>query len=810
MLKSYLKIAWRNIVRHKGYSFINIGGLGIGIAACLLLFVVVHFELSYDRYHLNANRIYRIVTKNTFSDGTNYEEGITNPATEALRIDFPQLEKISEVFTNYGGQITIPDYHSNSPVVSKKYSEDMGMCFIDPEFFGIFDFKWLAGNASVLASPYNVVIDKSHAIKYFGDWKNAVGKSLKMDNALTLKVAGVIEDCPPNTDFPMQVLVSFITLKHNPNLYGFQNDWGSNVSNHQVYILLPQNVTPANINEQLIGFIKKHFDKNIMVNMKKIYFLQPLTDIHFDKRFGNLGDHETSKTTIWTLSLIGVFILIMASINFINLATAQAVGRSKEVGIRKVLGGNRLQLILQVLGETVLIVLFGLILAVLIGKIAFPYLRNFANVPEKTVLLNNSSLWFLAITAIAVTFLSGLYPALILSGFKPVDALKNKISAATVGGISIRRALVITQFAISQVLIIGTIVAVSQMSYIRNADLGFNKEAVLMLDNVNDSSGLEKMNALKIQLKEIPAVKMVSFNAGAPSSDNTWGTNFYFNNSSKELGYETTIKQADQDYFKTFGLRFLSGRGYVASDTLKEVVINLTLLKKLGLKDPQEAIGKTIRIGSRNAWCPIVGVVQDFQTNSLREDTKPVVLFSRKKFYGRIGVKIEPNHLPQTLAAIQEVWQKYFPDYVYEPKFLDEKIAAFYLQENQLELIYKIFAILAIVISCLGLYGLVSFMVLQKTKEVGVRKVLGASVKSIVYLFSREFTLLVAIAFFIASPIAYYFAQNWLHNFAYRIHLGPGYFILSIGCSLIIAWITVGYKAIKAAGANPVVSLRME
>jgi putative ABC transport system permease protein len=810
MFRSYLKIAWRNIFLHKAYSFINIAGLGIGIAACLLLFIIINFELSYDNYHVKANRIFRIVTKNTYSDGVNYEEGITNPATEALRIDFSQIEKISEVFTNYGGQITVPSNTSNRAADSRKYTELKGMLFIDPEFFGIFECKWLSGNPGVLANPNSVVIDKTHATRYFGDWKNAMGKTLVMDNALMLKVSGVIDDSPPNTDLPLQVMVSFITLKHNANLYGFQSDWAANVSNHQVYILLPRQVTPASIDGLLKGFVAKHFDKDMMANMKKAYFLQPLADIHFDKRFGNLGDHEISKITIWTLSLIGLFILVMACINFINLATAQAVGRSREVGIRKVLGGSRLQLIFQGLGETMLIVGLGLILAILIGKVAFPYLKNVTQIPEQIRLLNGSSLLFLLVTAIVVTFISGLYPALISSGFKPATALKNKISSARMGGISVRRLLVIVQFSISQVLIIGTIVAVTQMKSIRNADLGFNKDAVLILDNINDSAGLQKMSSLKAELKQIPSVRNVSFNASAPSSDNTWGNNFYFDHSNKELGYETTIKQADQDYFQTFGLRFLAGRPYVASDTLKEVVINETLMKKLGILYPSQAIGKTIRIGARNIWCPIVGVVQDFKTNSLREETRPVVLFSRKKYYGRIGVKIEPNQISKTMAAIQTVWQKYFPDYVYEPAFLDERIAAFYKQENQIESLYKIFSVLAIFISCLGLYGLVSFMALQKTKEVGVRKVLGASVGSIVYLFSKEFTMLILIAFLIATPIAYYFALNWLQNFAYRITLGPQYFIATILCSLSIAWITVGYKALRSALANPIRSLRSE
>ena len=812
MLKNYFNIAWRNIVRHKGYSFINIAGLATGIAVCLLLFVVVKYELSYDTFHANAKNIYRLVTKNTSADGTNFEEGITNPATDALRIDLPQVKKITEVYTNYGGQIAVINSSKNGLAADKKFTEDTGLVFIDPEYFSIFNSNWIAGTPAVLDEPNTVVIDKRHAIKYFGDWKNVIGRELKMDNTLTLKVAGIIEDCAPNTDFPMQVMVSFITLKHNPQLYSYESGWGASVSNHQVLMLLPENVTAASINDQLIPFVKKHFDtdKDMVMNMKKTLFLQPLKDIHFDKRFGNLGDHETSKTTLWTLSLIGAFILLMASINFINLSTVQAAGRSKEMGIRKVLGGNRGQLIVQSMGETALIVFFAVLSAIFIAKLTAPFLKYIADAPATIKLINSVTITFLAITGIVITFLSGLYPALVVSGFKPVLALKNKISAATIGGISMRRVLVVAQFAISQVLITGTIVAVAQMRYVRTADLGFNKDAVLILDNINFGDGLAKMNALKLQLQQVPAVKSVSFTSDPPSSTNNWSTDFYFDNSMKDLGFGTDIKMADAGYFKTFQLHFLAGQGYEASDSTKRMVINETLLHKLGMTNPHDAIGKTIRIGSHGPWSPIVGVVQDFKTNSFRQRVSPVVIFSQKEYYARIGVKLQPQRLAEALPSIQAIWQKTFPDFVYEPRFLDERIAAFYKQENQMELLFKIFAGIAIFISCLGLYGLVSFMAIQKTKEVGVRKVLGASVRSIVYLFSKEFTLLVIIAFAIAAPIAWWLMQSWLQNFVYHIPLGISVFAFAIIASLVIALATVSYKAITAALANPVKSLRSE
>jgi putative ABC transport system permease protein len=397
---------------------------------------------------------------------------------------------------------------------------------------------------------------------------------------------------------------------------------------------------------------------------------------------------------------------------------------------------------------------------------------------------------------------------MIVSGFKPALALKSKISSANIGGISLRRILVVTQFSISQILIIGTIVAVTQMNFVRNADLGFNKEAILMMPAYSDSINLPRLKPLKQQLLENPEIISVSFASDEVSSDNNWASNFAFDNKEDEQ-YAVFHKYGDEDYIKTFGLNMIAGRGYAASDTLREIVINETLAKKLGLKEPQQAIGKMLRIGG-GQWLPVVGVVRDFKTNSLREEVKPLTVASRRDFYSTMAVKLRTANLSQTTARIKQLWEKTYPEYAYNSHFVDETIERFYKQETQLALLYKIFAGIAIFISCLGLYGLVSFMAAQKTKEVGIRKVLGADVRSIVIMFSKEFTVLISIAFIIAVPVAWYFMNEWLQNFVYRIHMGIGVFVLAILASLIIAWVTVGYRAVKAALANPVKSLRTE
>ncbi len=809
MLKNYFKIAWRNLLRHKTYSVINITGLAVGIAASLLIFVVVKYELSYDKFQENYNRIYRVVTAAKNSDGSeDFNPGIPGPAYEALKTDFPQLEKIAPVYALTNTQMIVLGNDPNNDVAaSKKFIEPSNIAFTMPEYFDMFNATWLSGNAATLKDPGNIVIDKETAEKYFGDWKNAVGLFLKLDNSILLKVSGIVGKMPDNSDFPIKHFISFHTLKNYPDNYSYSpTHWGSLSSNHQVYVMLPANVSPRTVQKQLEGFVKKYL-RNDGPN-KRSQVLQPLREIHFDSRYGNLGDHSTSKNILWTLGFIGVLIIIMASINFVNLSTAQAVGRSREVGVRKVLGSSRRQLIGQVMGETFLIVLLSTVLAVLIAKASMPWLSHVASVPSSISLFTIGSILFLVVVLIIVTLLSGIYPALIVSGFKPALALKSKISSASIGGISLRRILVVTQFAISQILIIGTIVAVTQMNFVRNADLGFNREAILMLPAYSDSVNQAKMRPLKQQLLQNPAVVSVSFGSDEASSDNNWASNFAFDQK-KDEPYAVFHKFGDEDYIKTYGLQLIAGKNYVASDTLREIVINETLTKKLGLKDPREAVGKNLRIGG-GVWLPVVGVVKDFKTNSLKEDVKPLTIASRTDFYYTLAVKLRTNNLPLVTAQVKKLWEQTYPEYAYTSHFVDETIERFYRQETQLALLYKIFAGIAIFISCLGLYGLVSFMAAQKTKEVGIRKVLGANVRSIVVMFSREFTLLISIAFAIAVPVAWYFMNSWLQNFVYRIDLGVGVFVLAITSSLIIAWITVGYRALRAALANPVQSLRTE
>lgn len=806
MMKNYFIIAFRNLVRHKTFSFINIFGLAVGLASALLLFTVIRYELSYNTDQPDYHSIYHVVTEDKTSDGLFYTPGIPFPALEALRLDFPQI-KIGALMANYGSQVSVLN-ENKSGEAEKKFLEETGFFFCDPQFFQVFQYHWLVGSPEELRQPNVTVLTQSMAEKYFGNWENAIGKYLKLDNAITTKVVGILKDIPRNTDYPLAVISSYETVKANPGVYFYMDKWGATTSNFQIFMRLPANVSPDQINKSLVAFSKKNYPD--MKRAKRTHFLQPLAAVHFDTRFESFGDHVISKTTLWTLGLIGLFIIIMACINFINLSTAQAVRRSKEIGIRKVLGSYRSQLFMQIIGETLMIVCASLLLALGLAYFFLPYIKSVAMIQEPLSIFKGETILFLSLVALVITFLSGIYPALILSGFNPALALKNKITSASVGGISLRRGLVITQFAISQVLIIGTIIAVSQMNFVRTADLGFNKEALLVITANTDSIAQSRQEAYKNKLLQTNGVKSVTFSSDLPSSQNNSATNFTFDHKPAP-DFSLYLKYGDEDFFSTFQLQLLAGRGYSKSDTVNEVVVNETLMKKLGIQNANTILGKDIQYGSGgNNWKKIVGVVKDFKTNTLKEDIKPLAIAENRSNYYLTTVKLNSTNILKTRAAVETAWNQFYPEYAFTSNFLEENIAEFYKQDEQLSLLYKIFAGIAILISCMGLYGLVSFMAAQKTKEIGVRKVLGASVKNIIFLFSKEFTILILIGSLLAIPVAYYMMNSWLQSFIFRIKMEAWIFILAIIISIFIAWLAVGYKSIKAAIVNPVKSLRSE
>lgn len=800
MFKNYFKTAIRSLQRNKGYAVINITGLAVGVAACLLIFLVVQYETSFDNFHANTDRIYRVGSKFKLPDGIHYSRGTCFPAWKHLKEDIPQLENVSTIYASAGDQITVMDENNNP---TQKKSAEQGLFFIEPHFFEMFNFPYLAGNPkTALAEPYTAVITQATAERYFGDWKNAMGRTIKYKDHKICKITGVLKNLPANTDFPIQVALSLKTNDQESS-----TDWGSNNGMLNTFVTVQPGMTYEQLNKDLLEFTKKHETPEYAAN--RIFFAQPFLDIHFDKRFGNYNGRTFSRELVTSLSLIGLFLMIIACINFINLATAQAVNRAKEVGVRKVLGSRKKQLVFQFLTETFIITLTSVIIAIIIAYSALPLLNQLLKT-SISVQLSTNLIAFVAGVLIVVTLLSGLYPAVILSGFNPITALKNKFSNKTAGGISLRRVLVVLQFTVAQALIIGVLVVVGQMNYFKNAPMGFDKEAIINVDIPGDSLSITKREALKTQLLRSASIKNVSYGTFAIADNSHWGSNFSFNNAAKPVDFNADLKWADADVFKTYNLQMVAGVQYRPSDTIREFVVNEALVKQLGLHSPQDIIGKKLDFWNGALVGPVVGVVKDYNTSSMKDAMTPVVMAPWKYEYGTMAVKIQPENMPQTLAFIEKTWSASFPDFVYKYQFLDDRIAAFYEQEDQLSQLYKIFAGIAIFISCLGLYGLVSFMAVQRTKEIGIRKVLGATAGSIVYLFSKEFMLLIVVAFAIAGPLAYYFMHDWLNNFSFRITIGAGVFIITIASSVAIAWLTVSYKAFRAAMMNPVKAIKTE
>lgn len=805
MLRNYFTTAFRNLRRNGSYAALNTIGLTLGLACCLILFLAIRYELSYDRHHAHADRIHRLITgyRNAESDGRNV--GVPLPVLAAMRNDFPEIKR----------QVTL--MHETEGVVrvsqTKKFEEESGvMAFVESEYFRLFDYQWKQGSPQTsLTSPNTVVLSERMARKYFGD-ANPMGRRFRFENKMDFVVTGIVQDPPVTSSIPFEVMLSFASLK----AFGANtrwDDWQSNSSQVQLYLMLPEGKTPEAMERQMVAFVNKYHKPDEAKNI--IYELQPLTQIHFDTRTGNFAHRTVSKQTIWAMALIGIFILITACVNFVNLATAQAIRRSKEVGVRKVLGSSRLQLMRQFLGETGVLTGLAVVLALFSAYLALPYVVELLDVKlEPSALFEPPILLFTLLLAVCTTVLAGFYPALVLSGYQPVLALKGKIKTVGSGQITLRRSLIVGQFAISQMLIIGTIIAYSQVKHFRSADLGYNKDAVLIVP-IPGKKETGKLKTLQAKLAGQPLIQSMSYSMSKPSERGNWWTSFRFENAEKEADFGVVMRPADTAYFRTYGLELVAGRIFHPADTAREVVVNESFVKKMGFQNPQQIMGKHMAgLGGADSKIPIVGVVKDFNTFSLHERTQPCVLTTFGEAYNLLNIKLSTQagteSVSRLLRTIETAWTASFPDFVFKYEFADEAINDFYRNEERLFSLFRLLAGIAIFIGCLGLYGVVALMAESRTKEVGIRKVLGASVTHIFGLFSLDFVKLVLIALLIASPVAGYVMSQWLEDFAYKIDIEWWMFALTGGLTTALALLTVSYQSIKAALMNPVKSLRTE
>lgn len=806
MLRNYFKTSLRSLWRNKNFTFINITGLAVGIAVCLLIFSIIQFEGSFDNFHSKGNRVYRVLTEYHHADAKEvfYGAGVPRPMPVGLRAAFPEIEKVATIYSEGNDQVQV--LNSNGQVI-KKFKEKKGVLFTEPSFFDLFDFPWLAGNpAAALKDPNSAVLTKETAEKYFGDWKLAMGKTIKRNNNDVLKVTGILSGIPSNTDFQVKVIIAYGT--GYTSRFAQSTDWDGTGSSFGCYILLPENVSASSFNKQLRAYAKKMKS----ADNKDSHIIQSLGDVHFDTKTGNYSGKTTSHTLINALWMIAAFILLIACVNFINLSTAQAVTRAREVGVRKVLGSNKSQLKAQFISETFLIVIAAVVFAIILAAIVLPGINTILDVQLSVDRLYNlSTILFLLGITITVTLLSGFYPSIVLSGFNPINALKSKLTAKQTGGISLRRGLVVFQFIIAQVLIIGTLIMARQMNYFTKQSLGFNKDAIVNIPFPGDSAGISKLEYLHKKLSETGGIQNISFSSNTPvEDDNDNWTTFTFDHAIKETDFYAINKWTDHEYLPTYQLPLIAGRNLEASDTAREFLVNELLIKNLGITDPRDALNKEISLWDGRIKGNIVGVLKEFNARSFRRDLAPVLMTTMKRGYNLAGIKLASQDILPTMKSIEKTWQEVFPDFVFEYQFLDAKVESFYRQENKLSQLYKIFAAIAIFLSCLGLYGLASFMAVQRIKEVGIRKVLGATATNIVYLFSKEFIVLIGIAFIIASPVAWYFMNQWLQDYPYRISISGWIFVAAVMLATIIALLTVSFQAIKAAIANPVKSLRTE
>jgi putative ABC transport system permease protein len=797
MFKNLFKIAIRNILRDKTYSFINILGLTIGITCSMFLLMYILNELSYDRYHKNADNIYRIISHIKETDNEFTWSVVQIPMAEELRNNYPEVKNAVRIFG------TGKELYKNGEL--QFYEDDFSLA--DSTVFDMFTYEFINGDmATALDNPFSIVLTESIAKKYFSSAADAFGKSLQNEAKEEFKVTGVIKDVPLNSHLRFDALISENT---RPNRQGSWGNFGV-----FTYIHLPEGYDLSKMQTTLDTIVKQKVDpifEKYSIRIK--YELQQIPTIHLHSKIADEAEEGGDISTIYIFSAVALFMLIIACINYMNLATARSANRAKEVGIRKVMGSQRSQLILQFISESVVLALFSLLLSLILIYALLPVFNSLANkeLPFGYV-LQPAIIFSLLAIVVFVGVVGGSYPAFYLSGFNPVSVLKGKL-ASKGGNALFRKALVIIQFSISIFMLISTLVVYDQLQYIRNKDLGFSKSQVIRIELTND----EQINNAGVTAERMRQNALVA-SAGTSNSYPGQGIGKLLlqvdDNEGKLVERGIDLHSADFDYVKTLGMTITQGRDFsrdIVSDTTYAVLVNEAMVKRMSWDNP---IGKRFIFGfggQNPIEKRVVGVVKDYHQNSLYDLIEPMmIVLDRRNNY--LLVKTTEGDVREALAAVEKTWKEVYPNYPFEYQFLDQDYDSQYKTDEQKSKIFTVFSGLTIVIACLGLLGLAAFTTEQRYKEIGVRKVIGASIQSLVFLVSREFLLLVFIGTLIAYPCAWYITDNWLQRFVYRIELQDEWstFIISALLALVITMLTIGFHVIRAASANPVKALRDE
>lgn len=799
MLKNYIQIAVRNLGINKSYFLLNIFGLSMGMSGAILIFLFLQFHLKTDRHQPDFDRIYRVVLDMMLDEGTEPGTGSSVPMAASLAQDYSQIEQVG--FIKKLPDATLSSVQGKG---MKRFIEKGNIVFANQGFMDMFAFSWLEKSGrEFMKEPFQIVLSQKQAEKYFGT-KNAVGQILRLNNKIDLKVAGIIKNNEFPTDLNYEFYISLPTLKKFDPLYEMDNFSWLSVRN-ETYIKLKNAEQAAQTEKQIKANGNKYYGETAKYYKHK---LQPFSQVHFDEKY----DGKIRFSILGILAGVGVFLLLIACINFVNLATAQALKRSREIGVRKVLGGTRSQLFWQFMLETAILTFSAALLALIFSALFLPLLNDWTNTKSfhLQVLFQPELLLFWLLAVVVVILAAGFYPAVIISGFNPIIALKNKIGLQQSGGIGLRRSLIAVQLIIAQILVIGTIVLILQMNFFRNTDPGFDQHAVITIPLPASDSTQQIRSALKNNLLQYAEIKSVSYQYEAPMSTMGYGGSVRFDNRVDWEKFMISDRFGDESYLDTYRIPLLAGRNLMIRDSITEFIVNEEFMQKTGIRIPEQLIGRQLLDGNSGLEGKIVGVVKSFHLKSLQEAVQPCAIFNYPKLYKEVAIRLDTKDFSKSVQNIQNIWQKLYPEEVFTYQFVDKKIAEFYDKEDQLATLIRSFAMTAILICCLGLYGMVSFMVTQKMKEIGVRKVLGAGISNIMLLFGREFFILVTAAFFIAAPIAWMVMNNWLNGFAYRIAFH--WWILALGGIVILSvtFITVGFKVMKAALMNPVKSLKAD
>jgi putative ABC transport system permease protein len=796
MFKNYFKIAFRNLWKHRAFSFINIMGLTVGMTACFLIFLYVRFEVSYDSFHAKADRIYRVVADIKTPTEVIHSGVPAWAVPPHMAADLQEVESYVRVM--------------NQPLLVRKgelkFQED-NLGIADSAFFQVFSFPLLHGDPkTALNDPFTMVLSETTAKKYFGN-TDPMGQTLLVSGqAFPVKVTGVMKDIPENSLIKADMIVSMSTISRKLNP-GIDEQW----SNYgpSGYVLLKPGVNVKALEAKLPGFIQRRTgDDEKKSQMFATLFLEPLRNVYLHSTRGSgFTGTSGSITNVYIFSIVAVFVLIIACINFINLTTARSVERAKEVGIRKVVGAMRQQLARQFIGESVLLCLISFVIVIGLAALLRTSFNDLAGKTiSKGIFENGYYILGLFLAAIGIGLLAGIYPALVLSSFRPVVVLKGRFATGT-KGILLRKGLVVTQFTISIAFIIATFIVNDQLKFMRNQDLGFSKDQVMVFNTDGDPA----RDAFRQAVAGLPGVKMTAMSSSVPGGGNPGAYSEIQNKKGDLQVANLDLYFVDWDYINLFKIKMVAGRSFdrsFQSDTTHAMVLNEAAVKMFGYSSPEQAVGRRFKQWGREGT--IIGVMKDFHFHGLQQEIKPLSMRIEPNGTQLVCVNVSAANLQKTIAAIGDKWKTLIPNKPFSYYFVDEFFDKQYRGEERFGKLFLNFAVLAIFISCLGLLGLASYSTIQRTKEIGIRKVMGASVTNIVNLLSRDFLILVFISFLIAAPIAWGFMHHWLKDFAYRITIDPWVFVLACGMALVIALATISVQAIRSAIANPVKSLRSE